>query len=213
MKIKINFRIFIIIILIFVLIVMCYFYFKEDNVQIQDRIMFAEKDNIKIEDNILNTNTKTIQTTSEVISSLTEKIELHATYYLEECYVDTNQQLKSGDNILKYTNGTYLTAPYDCVIGEINLPNDGEKCTNNNYIEISSSSLLAVQFKVDETKINEISIGQEVKIEIKAYDNKILIGNITNISSTASNGNFTVTAEFENDGDVMIGMTADITIE
>ena len=213
MKIKINFRIFIIIILIFVLIVMCYFYFKEDNVQIQDRIMFAEKDNIKIEDNILNTNTKTIQTTSEVISSLTEKIELHATYYLEECYIDTNQQLKSGDNILKYTNGTYLTAPYDCVIGEINLPNDGEKCTNNNYIEISSSSLLAVQFKVDETKINEISIGQEVKIEIKAYDNKILIGNITNISSTASNGNFTVTAEFENDGDVMIGMTADITIE
>lgn len=213
MKIKINFRIFIIIILIFVLIVMCYFYFKEDNVQIQDRIMFAEKDNIQIEDNILNTNTKTIQTTSEVISSLTEKIELHATYYLEECYVDTNQQLKSGDNILKYTNGTYLTAPYDCVIGEINLPNDGEKCTNNNYIEISSSSLLAVQFKVDETKINEISIGQEVKIEIKAYDNKILIGNITNISSTASNGNFTVTAEFENDGDVMIGMTADITIE
>lgn len=213
MKIKINFRIFIIIILIFVLIVMCYFYFKEDNVQIQDRIMFAEKDNIKIEDNILNTNTKTIQTTSEVISSLTEKIELHATYYLEECYVDTNQQLKSGDNILKYTNGTYLTAPYDCVIGEINLPNDGEKCTNNNYIEISSRSLLAVQFKVDETKINEISIGQEVKIEIKAYDNKILIGNITNISSTASNGNFTVTAEFENDGDVMIGMTADITIE
>lgn len=213
MKIKINFRIFIIIILIFVLIVMCYFYFKEDNVQIQDRIMFAEKDNIQIEDNILNTNTKTIQTTSEVISSLTEKIELHATYYLEECYVDTNQQLKSGDNILKYTNGTYLTAPYDCVIGEINLPNDGEKCTNNNYIEISSRSLLAVQFKVDETKINEISIGQEVKIEIKAYDNKILIGNITNISSTASNGNFTVTAEFENDGDVMIGMTADITIE
>ena len=213
MKIKINFRIFIIIILIFVLIVMCYFYFKEDNVQIQDRIMFAEKDNIKIEDNILNTNTKTIQTTSEVISSLTEKIELHATYYLEECYIDTNQQLKSGDNILKYTNGTYLTAPYDCVIGEINLPNDGEKCTNNNYIEISSSSLLAVQFKVDETKINEISIGQEVKIEIKAYDNKILIGNITNISSTASNGNFTVTAEFENDGDVMIGITADITIE
>lgn len=213
MKIKINFRIFIIIILIFVLIVMCYFYFKEDNVQIQDRIMFAEKDNIQIEDNILNTNNKTIQTTSEVISSLTEKIELHATYYLEECYVDTNQQLKSGDNILKYTNGTYLTAPYDCVIGEINLPNDGEKCTNNNYIEISSSSLLAVQFKVDETKINEISIGQEVKIEIKAYDNKILIGNITNISSTASNGNFTVTAEFENDGDVMIGMTADITIE
>lgn len=213
MKIKINFRIFIIIILIFVLIVMCYFYFKEDNVQIQDRTMFTEKDNIQIEDNILNTNTKTIQTTSEVISSLTEKIELHATYYLEECYVDTNQQLKSGDNILKYTNGTYLTAPYDCVIGEINLPNDGEKCTNNNYIEISSSSLLAVQFKVDETKINEISIGQEVKIEIKAYDNKILIGNITNISSTASNGNFTVTAEFENDGDVMIGMTADITIE
>jgi len=39
-----------------------------------------------------------------------------------------------------------------------------------------------------------------------------LVGNITNISSTANNGKFTVTVEFENDGDIMLGMTADVTI-
>lgn len=34
------------------------------------------------------------------------------------------------------------------------------------------------------------------------------IGIVTNISSTASNGKFTVTVEFENDGEIMLGMTA-----
>ena len=61
--------------------------------------------------------------------------------------VDT---VKKGENILKYTNGTYLVAPYDSVI--------------------------------------------------------------TEMSNTASNGKFTVTVEFDNDGDVMLGMTAGINI-
>lgn len=35
---------------------------------------------------------------------------------------------------------------------------------------------------------------------------------ITEMSNTASNGKFTVTVEFDNDGDVMLGMTVDINI-
>lgn len=209
MRIKFNFRILIIIILTLILIVMCYFYFKEDSTQIPDtdRLMTNSTQN---ETN--STNTKIIQTTSEIISSLTEKIELHSTYYLEESYVQTNQMVKAGENILKYSNGNYLTAPYDCVIGEINIPNKGEKCTNEHYVEISSNNGLAVQFKVDETKIDQLSLGQEAEIQIEAYEDKTIIGNITSISSTASNGKFTVTVEFENDGEVMIGMTANIVI-
>lgn len=37
-------------------------------------------------------------------------------------------------------------------------------------------------------------------------------GVITNISSSASNGKFTVTIEFDNDSNVLIGMSSEVTI-
>lgn len=206
MKEKFDFRIAIIIILIIILIVMCYLYFKDSSKQNLSNMEFNSS---KLTEN---TNNVILNITSEVTSSLSENIELHATYYLEECYVKTNQSIKAGENILKYTNGTYLTSPYDCVITELNIPDEETKCTNEHYIGISSINSLQVQFKVDETKINSIALGQEARIKIEAYEDKVLQGYITNISSTANNGKFTVTVDFENDGEVLLGMTANVTI-
>jgi len=87
--------------------------------------------------------------------------------------VEEDDTVKKGENILKYSNGTYLVAPYDCVITEINIPESGEKCTNEHYVKVASNNTLSVQFKVDETK---------------------------------------VTVEFDNDGDVMLGMTAEVCL-
>ena len=212
MKRKVDFRIPIIIILTIILIIMLYFYFKEDNYSDFDKMNF---DFSEIDGNFnknTNSNKTILSTTSEIKSGLTENIELHATYYLKESYVETNQTVKSGENILKYTNGKYLKAPYDCVITNINIPDEKEKCTNEHYIEISSINNSQVQFRIDETKVNSIKLGQEATIEIEAYENKILKGYITKISNTASNGRFTVTVEFENDGEVLLGMTANVTI-
>lgn len=211
MKGKVDFRIPIIIILTIILIIMCYFYFKEDDMQPMGDMDF---DFSEISKNFNNSNSnKTIlNTTSEVTSSLTENIELHATYYLEESYVETNQAIKAGENILKYTNDKYLTAPYDCVVTNINIPDKEKQCTNEHYIEISSINSLQVQFRIDETKVDSIKLGQEATIEIGAYEDKTLKGYVTNISSTASSGRFTVTVEFENDGEILLGMTANVTI-
>lgn len=213
MKKKIDFRIPIIVILIFILTVMCIFYFKNDSTNVeQSKSKNKAEKSTTISSNTTETSTKSISTTAEVTSAVTDKIELHATYYLEECYVEDEQNLSAGENILKYTNGTYLTAPYDCVIKTINVPEAGSKCTNEHYIEIESKTLLAVQFKVDETNINKISLGQEAQIEISAFDDKTLTGNVINITNTASNGKFTVTVQFENDGEVMLGMSAKVSI-
>lgn len=157
-------------------------------------------------------NKATITGTGEVKSALTENLELHATYYLEKNYVQTNQLVKSGENILEYTNGTYLVAPYDCIITEINIPKTGEKCTNEHYVKIASNNTLSVQVQVDESKISLISLGQSASVDITALEDKNLDAVVTNISSTASNGKFTVTVEFDNDGDVMPGMTTAVTI-
>lgn len=153
----------------------------------------------------------TINTSAEVSSALTEQIELHATYYFSEIYVEANQKISKGENILKYTNGTYLTAPYDCVIEEISVPDAEEQCTNKHYITVSSINNLQISMKVSEEKIDGIELGQEVDIEVAAIE-KSFKGNVINISSTASNGYFTVKIEFENDGNIKLGMTADVEI-
>lgn len=199
-----------IIILIVLFVIMCFFYFKEDNNTNLKESIKTQTENTQNSD--VQENTTTIKTTTEVESALTEEIELHATYYLEEIYVEEDEEIEEGENILKYTNGTYLVAPYKCVINSINIPEIYGQCTNEHYIQISSINILSVQINVDETEINNLSIGQEAQILISAFDNKTIKGNITKISNTASNGKFTVTIEFENDGEIKLGMTANIEI-
>ncbi|MBO4293753.1 MAG: HlyD family secretion protein [Clostridia bacterium] len=157
-------------------------------------------------------NKTTLKSNSEIKSALTEQIEPHASYYLEEICVETNQYVEKGANILKYTNGTYLTAPYDCVVTELNLPDIEGKLLNSHYVEISSNNALAVTLNVDEAKINQVKVGQEATIKITTLE-KEYTGYVTKVASTASNGRFKVTIEFENDGSVKLGMTASVELE
>ncbi len=152
-----------------------------------------------------------ISTTAEVQSALVESLEPHATYYLEEVYVVANQALAAGENILKYTNGEYMIMPYDGVITEINLAEVGGQCTNEHFVKISSTGVLQLQFKVDEAKIDQIELGNTARITDSAEGDEVQ-GVVTKISSTASNGKFTVTVEFENDGKTMLGMTRTVEI-
>ena len=212
MKEKFDIRILIIIVLTIILAVMCYFYFKEDNVQVQSRD-FGNVTRTRTEKTRSSTETVSISATGSVASSVDEKLELEEGYYIEEVYIEKNEKVSEGEYILKYTNGDYLTAPYDCIINGIKVPDDDKKCTSQHYIEIVSSNNLMVQLKVDETKVSNLSVGDEAEIEITAFDNKIITGKITNISNSASNGKFNVTIEFENDGKIMIGMTAKVSVK
>lgn len=214
MKSKINFKILIIVLILIIAIVIGSVIFFNNKNKNNDKNFDVSRMSDMPKDSKMNqTETKaTITGTGEVCSALTENLELHATYYLEESYVQANQLVKAGENISKYTNGKYLVAPYDCVITEINIPETGKKCTNEHYVKIASNNSLSVQFKVDESKINSVSLGQSVSVSISAFEDKSLEAVVTNISSTASNGKFTITVEFDNDGEVMLGMTANVTI-
>lgn len=156
-------------------------------------------------------NKTTLTSTSEVKSALIENVELHATYYLEEAYVENNSYVAKGEKILKYTNGTYLKAPYDCYIVELNLPEEEGKCLNSHYVKIQSKNVLTVSMGVSEKNIDKINIGDEAKITISALE-KSYTGYITHIGSTASNGKFTIDIEFENDGNIKLGMTSTVEI-
>ena len=208
-----------ILILIIILGILCFYLFSgsEDGYSTEK---YTQSQNTKTKQNSdSNSSTsdeqeskETLSSTSEVKSALIENVELHATYYLKETYVEENSYVAKGDNILKYTNGTYLTAPYDCYIVELNVPDEEGKCLNSHYVQIQSKNILTVSMKIDEKNINKIKVGDEVKITVSAID-KTYVGYITHIGSTASKGKFTIDIEFENDGDVKIGMTSTILLE
>lgn len=157
-------------------------------------------------------NTAKVSTSSQISSALEENTDLHTGYYLSEVYVEENQFVAKGENILKYSNGTYLTAPYDCYISELNLPDTGSQITTDNYVKIQSKNVLMTTFNVSEKNIANIDIGDKVTIKIKSLD-KEYTGYVTYVSNTASNNKFEVKVEFINDGNIKLGMSANISIE
>lgn len=159
---------------------------------------------------------KTVSKTSYVTTGLEETINLHATYYFEEIYFEQNKYISSGENILKYTNGEYLTAPYNCVITEISVPDSEEMCTNKHYIKIQSTDTLKMSLEIDEDELDTIYIGQEAQIEIDTLSDKTITGYVTNIDNIAtyssSGSTFDFDVEFQNDGDILLGMSAKCSI-
>lgn len=161
--------------------------------------------------------TKTLSSSGEISSTKEETISLNTNRYFKESYVEENAFVAQGGNILKYTNGTYLTAPYDCVVTKLNIPEEsGDKCTSQNYITVQTTESLLMTLSIDEEEIKTVAVGQEVEIVLNAYEDKTYTGSITKINeigSYASNGSsFTATVTFANDGDIKIGMSGSATV-
>ena len=205
MKNKFDFKIVIIIVLLLIFITICYFYFKEESSNYSGYTNYGSSSNS-------NTETVVLTATSQVQSALTEEIPLRAGYYFKEMLVSDNVIVKAGTKIVAYTNGNYLTAPYDLIITSYSVPESKKICNNTHYIKVSAFNVLSAQFRVDETKMDSIYIGKTVKVKLPALNDKEVEGIITDISSTASNGRFTVMIEFDNDGTIKLGMTINITV-
>jgi HlyD family secretion protein len=174
------------------------------NTEIND--VLVEKQTIK----------KTLTSSGEIISSNTEKLSLSTSYYFDSLCVEEGDIVKSGENILKYTNDTYLTAPYDLVITGISVPTSGEIASSNNYIEVEDMANLMVKLSISESEISGISLNQEVEITLTADSSKTYTGKISKISSvgsySSSGSTFPVEISIENDGDIKIGNSVTCTI-
>ncbi len=160
--------------------------------------------------------TKTLTTSGEISNYVSENLSLNTSYYFSEIYVEENEYVDSGENILKYTNGTYLTAPYNCVIKSINVPSSGSIVTSSNYIEIYGTDTMCLTISIDETELNDLSIGMEAVITPNALENKTYTGTVSSINPIgtyqSSGSTFTGIVTFENDGDLKLGMSASCTI-
>ena len=203
MKNKIG--IIIIIVLIFILGIVSFFYFKDDEV-----INYDSNYNYFI--NNTDNDIISFTTTSQVSSALEEEIPLRTGYYYKELLVTDNVVIKKGTKIIKYTNGNYLTAPYDLIIKSLNVPEKAKICNNTHNIEVAAFNVLSATFRVSESKLDDVYIGKTVKIKVPALNDLEIEGIITDITSMATNGRFTATVEFDNNGEIKLGMTVNIIV-
>ena len=60
--------------------------------------------------------------------------------------------------------------------------------------------------------MDAVYIGKTVKVKVPVLNDREVEGIITDITSTATNGRFTATIEFDNDGDIKLGMTINISV-
>ncbi len=201
-KRKLNFIIVSCIFLIIVISIFLYFIMREKNEDYSTD--YSEVEVIRTD--IVNS----ISSSTYVTTALEETKSLHNTYYFEEIYFEENQEINAGENILKYTNGEYFVAPYNCVITQMSLPDTGEMCTDKHYLVLQATDTLQCSTSIDEDELDSISVGQEATIEIEALD-KELTGYVVSISNTAdyssSGSTFEVTVEFQNDGEILLGMS------
>ena len=181
MKKKVNPIIVAIVILIVVLFVIIYLYMSPTQSTSQlNETKNTDLSGVSQVQSSIQTIENTLSSSGEISSAVDEKLYLHASYYFEDILVDKNVYIEEGTNIIEYTNGTYLTAPYDCVITNSSLPNESEICTTSHYVEIQSIETLSMNLSVSETDINKIEVGDVVDITITATNEKIQ-GNITSI--------------------------------
>ena len=147
---------------------------------------------------------------------MTEKLELNTYRYFREMLVEENQFVAEGEKILKYTNGTYLYAPYNLVVKSVLVPDEDSACKSNHFIEVVDTNNLTLTLDIDESDLASVKVGQDVTITVNNDDTKTFTGKVTKINELgayAANGSkFTATISFENDGNVKIGMSASCKI-
>lgn len=159
---------------------------------------------------------KTLTASGEVKASSEENLSLDTSKYFSTMCVEEGDRVLKGENILKYTNGTYLTAPYDLVVDSYSVPTSGSVCTSSNYVKVENTETLNMKLSINESEIALVKTGQNATININAVENKTYTGTITKIDSigtySSSGSTFSATIEFENDGNIRIGMSASCTV-
>lgn len=159
---------------------------------------------------------KSLSSSGEIASAETEKLVPSTSKYFKTMCVEEDDTVKEGENILQYSDGTYMTAEYDCVVISYSVPTTGSKCTSSNYIEVQTLENLTMTISVNENQINYLSVGQEVTIVPTVDTTKTYTGTVSKIDSVgsyqSSGTTYSVKIDFENDGDLKIGMSASCTI-
>ena len=183
---------------------------------------------------------RTVTAAGEVVTAGEERIAISTGKRFKAMCVEENEQVKEGQHIVMYSNGTYEDAPGDGFITGIKAPASGSYAKATNYVTFSYSDKMAIDITVPEGEINSVSVGDEAEIVVNADTSKVYKGSIVKKKAMSTSllgegteseieqgagfsGNsrsrsadsiayYTVTVTFDNDGSLLQGMSAVCTI-
>ena len=160
--------------------------------------------------------TKTLTSTGSIEGYYTKSLSLNTDYYFDSLCVEEDDIVKKGSKLVKYTNGKYLTAPYDLVVSKISVPDTGKQASSKHYIQVQRTDKLKVSIDISESEISNIKVGTEVSVVLNADSSKKYTGKVIKISSvgtySSSGSTFNVEVAINNDGNIKIGMSVSCTI-
>lgn len=135
---------------------------------------------------------------------------------VEEIYVESNEEVSEGEDIILLENGNVIEAPFDGKITKISVSEGESVDSNSSVFNIADTSLFKIETSVDESEITKISVGQSVDVVVSAL-NKEYEGTVTSVDAEGSSngGSVSFGVEVTLDGDVSdlyTGMSSEMNI-
>ncbi len=110
-----------------------------------------------------------------------------------------------------------IKAPFDGVVANINVHEGEGVAMGLPLMYLVDDSDLYIEAPFDEANAGQISLNQNTRIELDAFPGKVFMGKVFEISPVISiskefTRTFTVKVKFLEQGNFMVGMSADVTV-
>jgi len=135
---------------------------------------------------------------------------------VEEVYVQANEEVSEGEDIILLENGSVIEAPFDGKITKISVSEGDSVDSSSSAFNIADTSLFKIETLVDESEITKVSVGQSVDVVVSAI-NKEYEGKVTSVdaegSLSGSSVSFGLEITLEGDvSDLYTGMSSEMNI-
>jgi multidrug efflux pump subunit AcrA (membrane-fusion protein) len=149
-------------------------------------------------------------------SAIDEDVTAAASETVYAINVSVGENVKKGQEILEYNNGTYLDAPDNGTVTSLSVYTNSQVRPGQAVAHITNYTNLDTVVSVDELDIPNVKIGQPVDVTVNAYPNSKFTGKVTKIADTGTDTNgvssFDVTVHLDSSKNLKPGMTTSANI-
>lgn len=153
----------------------------------------------------------------ETVGSLTAikemKIKATALSKVQKLWVEGGSYVKAGTELATLVGGPEVRAPFDGYLNDWEVEQGEIVNAGTELVEFVNTDTLSLTYRIPEQYANELDVGQEVQIKVRAFPDKQFVGAVKFISPVVDKKTFTVLvrAEINNaDQSLWPGMSARI---
>ena len=134
---------------------------------------------------------------------------------VQEVYVEADQEVSAGDELLRLNNGETFTATIDGTVTTLNVARGDAVWPQMALVTVADLSDLRVATSVDEYDVRTVEAGQQCSVTVVSLGLtfETEIDHVDRVSaSSGAVANYTVTADIDAPENVLPGMQATVTI-